>query len=89
MLLIRCPYCNAERPEAEFTYGGQAHIARPDNPSSLSDDDMLALPRFVDEVEQVRRAWQAALGQVEAALDKEALYRDDARIAAPSAAMGE
>ncbi len=28
MLLIDCPYCG-ERPEIEFTYGGQAHIARP------------------------------------------------------------
>jgi len=28
MLLIVCPYCG-ERPEIEFGYGGQAHIARP------------------------------------------------------------
>lgn len=28
MLLILCPYCG-ERPEIEFSYGGQAHIARP------------------------------------------------------------
>ena len=28
MLLIDCPYCG-ERPEPEFVYGGQAHIARP------------------------------------------------------------
>ena len=28
MLLIRCPYCGT-RPEIEFVYGGQAHIARP------------------------------------------------------------
>jgi sarcosine oxidase subunit delta len=28
MLLIRCPYCG-ERPELEFSYGGQAHVARP------------------------------------------------------------
>jgi len=27
MLLIECPYCG-ERPEPEFVYGGQAHIAR-------------------------------------------------------------
>ena len=27
MLLIDCPYCG-ERPEIEFVYGGQAHIAR-------------------------------------------------------------
>jgi sarcosine oxidase, subunit delta len=28
MLLIPCPYCG-KRPELEFSYGGQAHIARP------------------------------------------------------------
>ena len=36
MLLIPCPYCG-ERPEIEFSYGGKAHIARPQNPASLSD----------------------------------------------------
>ena len=36
MLLIPCPYCG-ERPEIEFSYGGEAHIARPQNPASLSD----------------------------------------------------
>ena len=39
MLLIRCPYCEAERPELEFTYGGEAHIARPLNPSATTDDE--------------------------------------------------
>ena len=29
MLLIRCPYCEMERPEVEFRYGGEAHLARP------------------------------------------------------------
>jgi sarcosine oxidase subunit delta len=28
MLIIPCPYCGP-RPELEFSYGGQAHIARP------------------------------------------------------------
>ena len=28
MLLIHCPYCEMERPELEFRYGGEAHIAR-------------------------------------------------------------
>lgn len=37
MLLIRCPYCEEERPEVEFTYGGEAHIARPADPSAYSD----------------------------------------------------
>jgi sarcosine oxidase subunit delta len=36
VLLIVCPYCG-ERPEIEFTYGGQAHLARPAQPSQLDD----------------------------------------------------
>ncbi len=38
MLLIPCPHCG-NRPELEFVYGGQAHIARPLDPSVLSADD--------------------------------------------------
>lgn len=39
MLLIHCPYCDELLPEAEFAYAGEAHIARPENPSELSDED--------------------------------------------------
>jgi len=39
MLLIRCPYCNETLPEAEFTYAGQAHIARAPDPSSQTDEE--------------------------------------------------
>ncbi len=38
MLLIPCPHCGP-RPELEFRYGGQAHIARPQNPAALSDGE--------------------------------------------------
>ncbi len=37
MLLIDCPYCG-QRPEIEFAYGGEAHLARPPDPSALSDE---------------------------------------------------
>lgn len=37
MLLIPCPYCGMERPEIEFRYGGEAHVARPLDPGVLSD----------------------------------------------------
>ena len=37
MLLIPCPYCG-ERPELEFRCGGEAHIARPLDPSAASDE---------------------------------------------------
>jgi sarcosine oxidase subunit delta len=36
VLLIVCPYCG-NRPEIEFTYGGQAHLTRPSQPSQLDD----------------------------------------------------
>jgi len=34
MLLIPCPYCG-ERPEIEFTHGGEAHLVRPAPPSAV------------------------------------------------------
>lgn len=37
MLLIHCPVCGEDRPETEFTYGGEAHIARPGKPDELTD----------------------------------------------------
>lgn len=36
MLLITCPWCGP-RAEAEFSCGGEAHIARPLEPTALSD----------------------------------------------------
>ena len=38
MLIINCPWCG-NRPEIEFRYGGEAHIARPADPSALSDQE--------------------------------------------------
>ena len=38
MLLIPCPFCGP-RPELEFRYGGQAHVARPQDPSPLTDGE--------------------------------------------------
>ena len=37
MLIIECPFCGP-RTESEFTYGGQAHVAYPPDPSALSDE---------------------------------------------------
>ena len=45
MLLIPCPYCG-ERPEVEFAYGGEAHLARPADPSALSDEQWAAYLYF-------------------------------------------
>ena len=39
MLLIHCPYCDDTLAELEFAYAGEAHIARPADPSKLSDEE--------------------------------------------------
>ena len=36
MLYIKCPFCG-DRDETEYHYGGEAHIARPENPDDLTD----------------------------------------------------
>ena len=36
MLLITCPYCGP-RPETEFRYAGEAHIVRPADPETASE----------------------------------------------------
>jgi sarcosine oxidase subunit delta len=46
MLLIDCPYCRLPRPEIEFAYGGEAHIARASDPSALSDEEWAAFLYF-------------------------------------------
>ena len=38
MQLIPCPYCGP-RDEVEFHYGGQAHVAYPEDPGALSDEE--------------------------------------------------
>lgn len=45
MLLITCPHCGP-RPEIEFRYGGEAHIARPAKPG-LMDDHAWAAHLFI------------------------------------------
>ncbi len=37
MQLIECPWCG-RREEAEFGYGGQAHVAYPNEPAALTDE---------------------------------------------------
>lgn len=41
MFLITCPWCG-ERDQSEFSYGGQAHIARPTNGDELTDEQWAA-----------------------------------------------
>jgi sarcosine oxidase subunit delta len=37
MFIIKCPWCG-ERDQSEFTAHGEAHIARPEKPSELSEE---------------------------------------------------
>ena len=41
MFLVYCPYCDAKKPEIEFTHAGEAHIARPSaaQQAEMSDED--------------------------------------------------
>jgi len=47
MQLINCPWCGA-REEAEFHYGGQAHVAYPAAHAELSDQDWAQYVFFRD-----------------------------------------
>jgi len=38
MLIIECPWCG-KRDETEFSYHGEAHVTRPEDPYSLSEED--------------------------------------------------
>ena len=38
MIRINCPFCG-KRDHSEFSYGGEAHIARPKTPADLSDQE--------------------------------------------------
>lgn len=37
MLLLHCPHCNEARDEQEFSYAGEAFIARPAQPDAVDD----------------------------------------------------
>jgi heterotetrameric sarcosine oxidase delta subunit len=37
MFIIECPWCG-KRDQTEFTAHGEAHIARPENPAALTED---------------------------------------------------
>ena len=62
MLLICCPHCG-NREETEFSYGGEAGIARPPDPQSLTDEqwgDYLFMRKNPKGVHQ--ELWQHAFG---------------------------
>ena len=52
MQLIPCPWCGP-REEVEFCYGGQAHIAYPAEPQTLTDQQWT---EFVSDAHAMRQA---------------------------------
>ena len=63
MLLIECPDCGMARPEIEFAYGGEAHIARASDPSTLSDQELANFLYFRSNPKGVlAERWRHAFG---------------------------
>ncbi len=61
MLLIRCPYCEMERPELEFRYAGEAHLKR--DPETPDDDSWTDFLFFRDNRKGVHaERWRHAYG---------------------------
>jgi len=46
MLLIKCPYCEEDRPELEFRNAGEAHLVRATPIVDQSDEDFAAYLYF-------------------------------------------
>ncbi|MFG2576844.1 sarcosine oxidase subunit delta family protein [Streptomyces sp. NPDC048481] len=62
MLLIPCPWCGP-RDEAEFHYGGQAHVAYPETPSDLTDEEWARYLFFRDNTKgPFAERWSHAAG---------------------------
>jgi heterotetrameric sarcosine oxidase delta subunit len=47
MMLLTCPWCGP-RNETEFHYGGQAHVAYPERPADLTDEEWAEFLFFRD-----------------------------------------
>lgn len=62
MLLIPCPWCGP-RDEAEFHYGGQAHVPYPENPADLTDEEWARYLFFRDNAKgPFAERWSHAAG---------------------------
>ncbi|BBC29839.1 Ferredoxin [Streptomyces graminofaciens] len=62
MLLIPCPWCGP-RDEAEFHYGGQAHVPYPENPAALTDEEWARYLFFRDNTKgPFAERWSHAAG---------------------------
>jgi heterotetrameric sarcosine oxidase delta subunit len=62
MQLIPCPWCGP-REEAEFHYGGQAHVPYPQNPAELTDSQWAQYIFFRDNPKgPMAERWAHAAG---------------------------
>ncbi|MEU6227605.1 sarcosine oxidase subunit delta family protein [Streptomyces sp. NPDC047042] len=62
MLLIPCPWCGP-RDEAEFHYGGAAHVPYPEDPSALTDEEWARYLFFRDNAKgPFAERWSHAAG---------------------------
>lgn len=63
MFYIHCPYCDEYRDEEEFHPKGQAHIARPEDPESCTDEQWGAYLFFRDNPRGIHHElWVHAIG---------------------------
>jgi len=61
-MLIPCPHCG-ERPHSEFTYGGDADVARPADPASAADEQWFAYVYLRDNhIGAHREHWHHTFG---------------------------
>lgn len=62
MQLIACPWCGP-REETEFSFGGQAHVAYPADPSALTDEQWARYVFFRDNPKgRSAERWMHAAG---------------------------
>jgi len=63
MFLIHCPYCDEHREEEEFHAAGQAHLPRPVDPDSMSDEAWAAYINYRKNSRGLHRElWQHSAG---------------------------
>ncbi|MGO1182832.1 MAG: sarcosine oxidase subunit delta [Micrococcaceae bacterium] len=62
MMLIHCPHCGP-RDEVEFHYGGQAHVAYPEDPHALNDREWAEYLFYRDNPKgRFAERWQHSTG---------------------------
>ncbi len=77
MLLISCPWCGP-RDEAEFHYGGQAHVPYPeDPPAALTDEEWARYLFFRDNPQGPVRRTLEPHGRLPQVVQRPAQHGDE------------